>query len=82
MCQEIDSSMFQGKEWIMGSEVTSVDPYALVFYGWGRARWVSHEGSQRLHGIAGAHDEAADGAEICRRRAERFVIIASLRSDA
>jgi glutathione S-transferase len=33
-CQEIDS-MFQGKEWIMGSEFTLVDPYALVFYGWG-----------------------------------------------
>jgi glutathione S-transferase len=33
-CQEIDS-MFQGKEWIMGSEYTLVDPYALVFYGWG-----------------------------------------------
>jgi glutathione S-transferase len=33
-CQEIDS-MFQGKEWIMGSQYTLVDPYALVFYGWG-----------------------------------------------
>jgi glutathione S-transferase len=33
-CQEIDS-MFQGKEWIMGSEFTLVDGYALVFYGWG-----------------------------------------------
>jgi glutathione S-transferase len=33
-CQEIDS-MFQGKEWIMGSDYTLVDPYALVFYGWG-----------------------------------------------
>ena len=33
-CQEIDS-MFQGKNWIMGSEYTLVDPYALVFYGWG-----------------------------------------------
>ena len=33
-CREIDS-MFQGKEWIMGSEYTLVDPYALVFYGWG-----------------------------------------------
>lgn len=33
-CQEIDS-MLQGKEWIMGSEYTLVDPYALVFYGWG-----------------------------------------------
>ena len=27
--------MFQGNEWIMGSEFTLVDPYALVFYGWG-----------------------------------------------
>ena len=26
--------MFQGKEWIMGSEFTVVDSYALVFYGW------------------------------------------------
>ncbi len=35
-CQEIDS-MFQGKDWIMGSQYTVVDPYALVFYGWGVA---------------------------------------------
>jgi len=33
-CQEIDS-MIQGNDWIMGSEYTLVDPYALVFYGWG-----------------------------------------------
>ena len=33
-CQEIDS-MFRGNEWIMGNEYTLVDPYALVFYGWG-----------------------------------------------
>lgn len=33
-CQEIDA-MFKGNEWIMGSEYTLVDPYALVFYGWG-----------------------------------------------
>jgi hypothetical protein len=26
--------MFQGKKWIMGSEFTVVDSYALVFYGW------------------------------------------------
>ncbi len=32
--QEIDS-MIQGNDWIMGSEYTLVDPYALVFYGWG-----------------------------------------------
>jgi glutathione S-transferase len=33
-CQEIDS-MFGGKQWIMGNDYTLVDPYALVFYGWG-----------------------------------------------
>jgi glutathione S-transferase len=33
-CQEIDS-MIQGNDWIMGSAYTLVDPYALVFYGWG-----------------------------------------------
>ena len=33
-CQEIDS-MLQGNDWIMGREYTLVDPYALVFYGWG-----------------------------------------------
>jgi glutathione S-transferase len=27
--------MFQGNDWIMGSAYTLVDPYALVFYGWG-----------------------------------------------
>jgi glutathione S-transferase len=32
--QEIDS-MFRGNEWIMGNDYTLVDPYALVFYGWG-----------------------------------------------
>ncbi|HEY7167489.1 MAG TPA: glutathione S-transferase family protein [Candidatus Binatia bacterium] len=32
--QEINS-MFQGKDWIMGKQFTVVDPYALVFYGWG-----------------------------------------------
>jgi glutathione S-transferase len=34
-CQEIDS-MIQGNDWIMGSQYTVVDPYALVFYGWGK----------------------------------------------
>jgi glutathione S-transferase len=34
LLQDIDSS-FQGKTWIMGAEYTVVDPYALVFYGWG-----------------------------------------------
>src|SRR5690349_14985645 len=33
-CREIDS-MIQGHEWVMGNEYTVVDPYALVFYGWG-----------------------------------------------
>jgi glutathione S-transferase len=33
-CADIDS-MLQGKEWIMGSQYTVADPYALVFYGWG-----------------------------------------------
>ena len=33
-CQEIDS-MIQGNDWVMGREYTLVDPYALVFYGWG-----------------------------------------------
>jgi glutathione S-transferase len=32
--QEIDS-MFQGNQWILGSQFTLVDGYALVFYGWG-----------------------------------------------
>ncbi len=47
----------------------------------GRARRISHEGAQRIHGMAGAHDEAADGEENRRCRAERFDIIA-LRSDS
>ena len=29
--------MLQGKDWIMGSQYTVVDPYVLVFYGWGMA---------------------------------------------
>ena len=33
-CQEIDS-MLQANEWTMGGDYTLVDPYALVFYGWG-----------------------------------------------
>ena len=32
--QEVDG-MLQGKEWLMGSQFTVCDPYALVFYGWG-----------------------------------------------
>ena len=33
-CQEIDD-LLQGNDWIMGSQFTVVDAYALVFYGWG-----------------------------------------------
>jgi glutathione S-transferase len=33
-CREIDS-MIQGHDWVMGHQYTVVDPYALVFYGWG-----------------------------------------------
>lgn len=33
-CQEIDA-MIQGHDWVMGNAYTAVDPYALVFYGWG-----------------------------------------------
>jgi glutathione S-transferase len=32
--QEIDA-MIQANNWVMGAEFTAVDPYALVFYGWG-----------------------------------------------
>ncbi|HEX6173095.1 MAG TPA: glutathione S-transferase family protein [Candidatus Binatia bacterium] len=32
--QEIDS-MIEANDWVMGREFTAVDPYALVFYGWG-----------------------------------------------
>src|SRR5439155_4062781 len=39
----------------------------------GRGRRISHEGAQRLHGMAGAHDAAPDGAESRRVRAERFL---------
>jgi hypothetical protein len=55
--------MIQGNDWIMGREYTLVDPYALVFYGWGVRSGLPHEGSQRLHGMATAHDEAPDGSE-------------------
>ncbi|HLI11298.1 MAG TPA: glutathione S-transferase N-terminal domain-containing protein [Alphaproteobacteria bacterium] len=34
-CQEIDS-LLKGKEWVMGAQFTVADPYALVFYGWGK----------------------------------------------
>jgi glutathione S-transferase len=33
-CQEI-STLLEGKDWIMGTQYTVADPYALVFYGWG-----------------------------------------------
>lgn len=32
--KEVDS-LIDGKTWIMGDRYTVVDPYALVFYGWG-----------------------------------------------
>jgi glutathione S-transferase len=32
--QEIDQ-MLDGKEWVLGSQFTVCDPYALVFFGWG-----------------------------------------------
>jgi glutathione S-transferase len=32
--QEIDS-LLDGNEWMMGKQYTVVDPYGLVFYGWG-----------------------------------------------
>ncbi len=32
--QEIDQ-MLAGKEWVLGSQFTMCDPFALVFYGWG-----------------------------------------------
>ncbi|HXG50050.1 MAG TPA: glutathione S-transferase family protein [candidate division Zixibacteria bacterium] len=41
--QEIDA-MFKGNDWIMGPQYTVVDPYALVFYGWGlRGQFPMHE---------------------------------------
>jgi len=39
-CREIDS-MIQGNDWIMGRDYTLVDPYALVFYGWGQRSGLS-----------------------------------------
>jgi glutathione S-transferase len=27
--------MIRGHDWVMGNQFTVVDPYALVFYGWG-----------------------------------------------
>jgi glutathione S-transferase len=32
--QEIDS-LLKGKDWMMGTQYTVCDPYALIFYGWG-----------------------------------------------
>jgi glutathione S-transferase len=32
--QEIDQ-MLAGKEWVLGSQFTVCDPFALVFFGWG-----------------------------------------------
>lgn len=33
--EEIDARL-SGKQWMMGDQYTFLDPYALVFYGWGR----------------------------------------------
>ncbi len=33
--EEIDG-LLKGKEWMMGGHYSVVDPYALVFYGWGK----------------------------------------------
>jgi glutathione S-transferase len=33
-CEEIDA-LLAGKQWMMGSQYTVVDPYGLVFYAWG-----------------------------------------------
>jgi len=33
--QEIDG-LLKGKEWLMGTQFTVADPYALVFYGWAK----------------------------------------------
>ena len=33
--QEIDS-LVNGNQWMQGSQFTTCDPYALVFYGWGK----------------------------------------------
>jgi glutathione S-transferase len=33
--QEVDS-LLAGKDWLMGGQYTVCDPYALVFYGWGK----------------------------------------------
>jgi glutathione S-transferase len=34
-CQEIDS-LLSGKMWMMGTQYTVCDPYALVYFGWGQ----------------------------------------------
>jgi hypothetical protein len=62
----------------MGSEYTS--SILTRWFSTAGARWrISDEGAQRLHGMAGPHAEASDGAENCRERAERFDIIARYR---
>ena len=72
--------MLQEKDWIIGSQYTVVDPYALVFYGWGLHRgFPMNELAPTRH--AGAHDEPSEGEGNCRERAERFNFVASLRSD-
>ena len=40
--QEIDQ-LIAGNEWIMGTRYSVVDPYALVFYGWGNSNGLPME---------------------------------------
>ncbi len=35
-CMEEIDDRLSGKQWMMGDQYTFLDPYALVFYGWGR----------------------------------------------
>ena len=35
-CMEEIDGRLSGKQWMMGDQYTFLDPYALVFYGWGR----------------------------------------------
>lgn len=58
----------------MDREYTIVDPYALVFYGWG-ARGYPMKELAALDGMAGAHDKTVNGSEKCGGRAERFNIV-------
>lgn len=39
--------MSQGNDWIMSREYALVDPYTLVFYGWGVCAGEAPEGSEK-----------------------------------